>query len=1054
MKTFEFFLRVFPKRVLSVLFVFSSFTVLSAQGVTDRHRISGNVTNQDGEPLIGASVVHVSGGMSGGVLTDSNGKYAIDVSKESVLRFSYVGHVSQDIKVNGLTSLNVQLLEDENLMDEVVVIGYATVKKIDLTGAVSQISGEEISKAPVSSVAEALQGRVPGLQISISDGQPGNDASFLIRGPGSLTQSSRPLFVIDGTPIDDFDPQTLNPADVESISILKDASSAAIYGSRAANGVILITSKKGKTGKPTVSFGASYGYQEILKKMKLMGAYDFVKLTSLLNPTDLVTKLYLDVEGGLDHYKNVEGVDLQDHVFRLAPIQNYDLSLRGGTDHTKYSFSLGHTNQDGIMVYTGFKRYTGRFTFDQFINSKFRFWLSGDFSSTRQQGTVVRSPGGYSESLMYRIWGYRPVPTPTEAFDDWVWSQGDEYAISAGEFRVNPLTELKNAHSFLNSKVFGVIGTITYRPRPDLFLQISGRERLNLTNQEDFYNELTARGMILNSIGGPYGKIANIVSNYWSNENVLTYSPKPINQHQFQLIGIQGISSFNYTSNGFSSGYLADPGLGLWGLDGGSAFAPIMLRWVSNRAWFASKAMYNYKSKYLIDANLRLDGTSKFKNKWGLFPSIGVSWNMDKENFMKRINYISTSKLRFSIGTTGNDNIMAYAYYPQINFRKRDAYPFNNTAVPGGTFVSTVGNPDLKWEVTQNMNLGYELGLLRNRIFLGIDLYKRSTDNLLLNTMLRPSSGFSSGVKNIGSMENKGIELELKTINISKKDFDWRTNFNITFNKNKIIFLEEGLRNLQTTATFQSGYNYPLYIQEVGQATGMMIGFVDDGLYQLNDFNEPTPGNYFLKPGTPTNGSPVPQPGYVKYKDLNNDGVINQYDMTIIGRGQPIHYGGILNTVRWKAFSISAFFEWSYGNNIYNANRHVFEGSGLPLLNQFASYSDSWDFDNQDSKNPRVVPLALGTRPWGYFTSKFVEDGSYLRFKTLSAEYEFPNIIRKSISAEKIVLTAELQNLFVWSRYSGMDPEVSTMHQVLSPGFDYSAYPRYRTYTLGIKVDF
>jgi TonB-linked SusC/RagA family outer membrane protein len=457
----------------------------------------------------------------------------------------------------------------------------------------------------------------------------------------------------------------------------------------------------------------------------------------------------------------------------------------------------------------------------------------------------------------------------------------------------------------------------------------------------------------------------------------------------------------------------------------------------------------------MLTINFRADGSSKFAagNRWGYFPGASAAWNMHNEAFLKDHAVISTSKLRGSYGKIGNDRVGDFSYISQLT-TNISGYSFNNGTPLLAVYQNNLGNEDLTWETTTSMDFDYQLGLFKNRIELTAGVYKKTTDNLLLNAQLPPTVGFGTAYKNIGKMENRGFEFTLNARIIESKDFRWESNINITFNRNKVLALTEGQRSLDNAVQTDVNYSDNLYTATIGQSAGMMVGYIWEGNYQYSDFDSPAPGVYLLKSEVPANGRPrnVIQPGDIKYRDLNGDGNVNADDKTIIGRGLPVHYGGFVNNLSFKGFSLNVFFQWSYGNNIYNANRITFEGNtnGRRNMNQFASYVNRWTPENQTNEHFR----AGGEGVIGYHSTKYLEDGSYLRLKTLSLDYSIPSRILRRAYMSGLSLNVAMQNLFTWTKYTGLDPEVSTRNSVLTPGYDYSAYPQARTITFGLKANF
>lgn len=1017
--------------------------------------ITGTVSEAPDAPLPGVSVKVK--GTSTGTTTNTNGKFSIQAKNSDVLIFSFLGFKTQEIAVGTKTTVSLTMSGDAKSLSEVVVIGYGTVRKPDLTGSVGVVPMDDMMKAPVGSFAEALAGRVAGVKVNAADGQPGGGISIVIRGAGSLTQSTSPLYVIDGFPVEDPDPATINPEEIESMTILKDASSTAIYGSRAANGVILIQTKRGKVGKSVVNFSSSYGMIAVPKPMELMSPYEFIKYQTELNPLYSTTRAFFAGGKTLEDYRNAEGVNFQDYVLQQGTVQNYNLALRGGTDQTKYSISGSLFDQTGSIINTGLNRYSGRVTLDQTISKKIKAGVTANYSGVKQSGQIINQGALTSDNptafALSRAWLYRPIsPNPN---DDLLADAVDDDAVNASDFRVNPFIDLQNQHSYNITSLVEGNGYLSYAINNDLSIKSTAGIRQNKLTLERFYNSRTAQGgPSPNNVNGVNGSINNIFSNSFSNETTLNYKKTFKQDHTITGLGLFAINNSNTQGKGYGGRLLPNENLGMDGLDEGLAYNQSAYSSRNTMASYAGRLDYNYKSKYIITGTFRADGSSKFRNHWGYFPGAALAWNMHKEGFFAKVlTGVSTSKLRMSYGSNGNNRVGDFDTYPRL-FQNIDGYSFNNSTPIASNYVSAVGNPDLAWEKVNTIDMGYEIGVLKDRISLEVDLYRKTTDNLLLNAILPPSTGFGSAVKNIGKLRNDGLELTLNTVNISSKDFTWESNLNISFNRNKVMELTRGQRSLPSNSSYVSQFNKPLYVAEIGKPAGMMIGYIWEGNYQYEDFDNPSPNVYILKPNIPSNGAVrnTIQPGDIKYRDINGDGTMNDADLTFIGRGQPIHTGGFSNNFNYKAFSLNVFFQWSYGNDIYNANRLVMEGNsnGWGNINQFASYVNRWSPENPTNANYRT----RGQGPIGFHSSRVVEDGSFLRMKTVSLNYTVPAKLIKSAYMSNLSLNVSAQNLVTWTNYSGMDPEVSTRNNTLTPGFDFSSYPKAPTVAFGIKAAF
>jgi len=1017
-------------------------------------KITGRVTDEAGTPLAGATVAVKGTALV--TMTDKNGDFSLEVSnKQAVLAISFIGYQSTDITLSGETTVTIKLKLQDTAMDDLVVIGYGTVNKKDLTGSVGQVSMSDLQKAPVATFDQALAGRIAGVQVSSNDGQPGSSMNIVIRGGNSLTQSNAPLYVIDGFPVEENLNGILNPKDIESVTVLKDASATAIYGSRGANGVIVIETKKGKQGIPTLTYDGSLGYQMVTKKMELMSAYEFVKYQLEINP-ELATGSYLTVPGRtLEDYRTISPIDWQEKMFSAAPLQIHNLSLNGGTAQTKYAVSGSLFDQQGVIVNSGYQRYQGKVLLDQKINNKLALFANVNTSKEVTYGQPVsssRSNSGqaYSTYLMYQIWGYSPIERGGVNLEE------DPIDDMATDSRFNPYLSAKNELNRRTTTTLFGNARLTYNISKYLELVIRGGVNNRTLLHESFYNEQTSRGYPFpDNPKGVNGSVGNTYYNTWVNENLLTYKKRFNKVHNLDVIAGATFQSNKVRGNGYASQRLPNPELGIGGLAQGELSSLTSTISSNTLASFLSRVNYGYRSKYLLTASFRADGSSKFSdaNKWGYFPSAALAWNMEKENFMKQLEFVSSSRLRVSYGITGNNRVGDFSYLSSLTMPFAQYYSYNNQTPQQGVLPATFGNSDLKWESTEQIDLGYELSLFQQRITLVVDLYRKNTSNLLMNAIVPYSTGFSTIYKNIGKVRNEGLELTLSTINYKTRDFEWSSNFNIAFNRNKVLNLSEGQEVFISSVGFPASYTAAqLYMAKVGGPAAAFFGYQWMGNYQVEDFDQQPNGTYLLKSSVPTNGNARQniKPGDIRYKDFNGDGIVNDKDRVVIGRAIPIHIGGFNNNFVYRNLSLNVFFQWSYGNDIFNANRDMFEGNlySRNNLNQYATYANRWTPENPNNTYFR----SGGQGPTGMFSSRVIEDGSYLRLKTVSLNYRLPDAWVKRLRLKLIETYVAAQNLVTWTNYSGMDPEVSVQQTVLTPGFDYSAYPREKAVTFGLKV--
>ena len=1054
----------FTNSILKYLFIGILLTIAPVYAQAQSKTISGTVIDDQKVTLPGVTV-SVKGTKTA-TQTDANGKFVIAASAKDQLVFTYIGFETSTVAVGTKTSINVSLNSKTSDLEEVVVIGYGTTKRKDLTGAVATVSMKDLAKAPVRSFDEALAGRVAGVQVTSSDGRPGSGVNIVIRGNNSVTQSSSPLYVVDGFLLEDQNNNTINPADIESIDVLKDASATAIYGARGANGVIVITTKKGKEGKPVFSFSSSTGVQENVNPIALMSPYEFVKYQLELTPgatgtPKTPTEIYLTPKGLTldtykDYYQKQGAVDWQDKTQRVAVVTNNNLSVSGGTKKLKYVFSGSTIDQDGILLGSNYKRYQGRTVLDYKITDKLKVGVNANYSYLRQTGInpVVSESGSSTSNIMVSVWGSRPILGDPGQEDLFV----DPDIDPLNDYRVNPVINLSNLYRVNNTKNLSANTYIEYQFTKELKLRSTFGITENRVTQNSFDNSKTQYGNPAGANGGPRGSITNISNSNWLNENTLTWNKKLSKKSKIDVVGGFTVQKSDRWIDGVSATKLPNEDLVLAGLSQGVQQRVDSTGSVWTMASFLGRVNYNYDSRYLLTASFRADGSSKFpsENHWGYFPSAAASWTFKNEKFFKNSTVLSEGKLRASYGVTGNNRVGDFDYLTTYFNTRGLEYVFNNQYIPG-VVATSLGNSQLKWESTEQVDGGLDVGFFNQRLTISADVYRKVTKDLLLQTQLAPSSGFGTATKNVGSVENKGLEFSITTRNIQTENFTWTTSANISFNKNKVLALGEDGSPIQRSIPWdQSWRNTTAYITKVGEELGLMYGYESLGTYKYDDFDLNTTTNkYTLKPTVATNGNARGsiQPGDAKYKDQNGDLSITSSDYTIIGRGQPLHTGGFSNNFTYKGFDLNIFLQWSYGSDILNANKLIFEGNtrDQKYLNQFASYSDRWSADNPDSNIPRTRGY---TGAIGGYSSAVVEDGSFLRLKTVSLGYNFDKEFTSKLRLKSLRFYLSGQNLITWTKYSGSDPEVNSYGSALTSGFDFSSYPRARTIVFGTNISF
>ena len=986
-----------------MLTVFVSLGAIAQQG---SFKISGLVTDyENGEPVIGATV-----GLKGekaAIITDINGEFTITSPKtQATVEIRSVGYEPLTANVSSDKKNNLRMRPSTDLLNEVVIVGYGTTTRKDLTGAVSKVDVKEMQKAPVSNFEEALAGRVAGVQSTSSDGQPGSDLNIVIRGNNSVTQSNAPLYVVDGFPLETSIGNVLNPEEIESMEILKDASATAIYGARGANGVI---------------------------------------------PT-LYSSMYLGNEKTLEDYRNEKGINWQDEVLRDAFLMSHNLSVRGGTENTRYSISGSVVHQDGVITNSGFRKYQGRLNLEQNLHRKVKVGLNLNYTYSKKFGTIASEQNASpTASIMYSMWGYRPVGTLWQ--DDLLEDLYDDTLDPTRDYRISPIMAVKNEHNPMHTNTFIANAFVQYKILDNLILRITGGYN-RVDQRREIFNNSSSR------LGNPRtnekvnGSITNWERSNFLNENTITYNFKLKKGHRLKVLAGFTLQDNRYFSDGFTAINVPNEELGIAGLDEGTVTKAPVSRTSNSLMSFLARADYSYKSRYMVTLSYRADGSSKFPkdNRWASFPSAAFAWGFGQEDFVKNATWLTQGKLRLGAGTTGNNRVTDYASMTSLVISPTSGYSVNNSPLKG-VVPASLGNSKLKWETTVQYNVGLDLGFVNDRIQFTADWYYKHTKDLLLNATLAPSMGFLSAYKNVGSVSNSGIELTLNTVNIKNRDFSWDSNFNISFNRNKVLSLNEDEPSLATRVTWGNFNNAYPYIAIPGQPIAMFYGYLFDGIYQYDDFDK-VGDTYVLKAGIPNNGNDRAniQPGDIRYRDINGDGSVDSYDLTIIGNPNPKFIGGFTNNFRYRDFDLSVFLQFSYGGQIMNANRIEFEGgdpTARTSLNMFASVKDRWTPDNPSNTLFRVG----GQGPTAY-SDRTIEDGSYLRLKTITLGYTLPTALTKRAGISSLRFYAAAQNLLTWTAYSGLDPEVSTYNTALTPSFDWSPYPRSKTMTLGLEITF
>ncbi len=1038
-------------KVLSVLlliitFAFSSTTTFAQE---KRFTINGVVIDKEtNDPMPGASVVEK--GTVNGAITDIDGKFSIKVKKGSVLKVDFIGYKTRGITVHNKKDLVIGLNSDAEILDDVVIIAYGEVKSKDVTGSVKSAKIKNIDHTAATSVDQMLQGRMAGVNIKSAEGTPGQVMDIQIRGANTITGQSTPLYIVDGFPIDDPEyTASIDPNDIERIDVLKDASSTAIYGSRGANGVVIITTKQGKKGKVSVNFNSKFGVAEIPDRVRLpvLSTYEYVRLQN--------EQGHQDQWGDEKYYKDVPSKNWQDEIFQPGIFQNYNVSVSGGTDQTKIYMSVGYVEQEGTMIETGFSRFNSRFKIEQKLKEKIKVGSNISYSHNEYVGLKVSSS---SVSTIRSAIMYRPLKPIKGIGEDT--PVDEEEAVDAGFF--NPVSTLENTDRIEPSDVIQINTYIEYKPIKFLKFRSTFSYGLNKKNVKTFYKDGTNQARNSQGISG-FINTFDIKS--WLNENTVSYSWKR-DDHKVNAIG-----GLTFQKSSIYQTYLGNTNFAFddWGWNNmGLGVQPVLPKSsLQERSLMSSFARlsYSYKDKYLVDASVRSDGTSLFPSsgRWGVFPSVAFAWRAIEEDFVKEWDIFSNLKFKGGIGSTGNNRIGTWDSFVTYSIGEGGYFDRNFYQ---GVNQQSLSNTDLTWETTNQANIGTEFGFFRNRLSFEIEAYYKSTDNLLLDALVPHSAGHRTVKQNSGSITNRGLEFNVNSVNIETNDFSWATNFNISFNKNRVESLTEG----ELIRTYNPGVNDDLkqektYALIVGESVGLMYGYTYVGNYQVDDFNvDPSTGELVAKSGVPvveTSVSVKAAPGMPRYKDLNNDGIINELDRKIIGSAQPISYGGMTNTFKYKNFDLNILLTFSYGNDIYNGNKATFgKPIGQANRNYLADVANRWTEENPVEYGMWKAPNYpenhnyITTYKGKLMNSYWIEDGSYLRISNIALGYSLPRKLIRKAGLHKLKFTVIVDNLYVFTNYSGYDPEVSVKREAMNGGVDYSAYPRPRTFTFAMSLGF
>ncbi len=990
--------------------------------------ITGRVSDDKGQGLPGVNILLK--GTTTGTATNPEGDYSLtlpDHQAGGTLVFSFIGYTPQEVAIGNRTTLDVTLVPDVKALGEVVVVGYGTQKKSELTTSIASVSEQEIKAVPVTSLDQALKGRAAGVQVTQASAAPGGGVSIRIRGTSSLNAGAEPLYVVDGLPVFNDNTQAsgrreeagrptnplsyLNPGDIESIEILKDAAAASIYGARGANGVVLITTRRGKAGESRVEFESYYGLQTVRNKIPLLNATQFAQLANEANANAGVAPAFTDEQiAALG-----TGTDWQDQIFRTAPIRNYQLSFSGGDAKTQYAVSGNYFRQDGIIRGSDFERGSLRVNLDRKIND--RLSIGNNLTVTRSKANVIVTNADGVVRTTYKF-----SPTLNVYTDDGLYTRSSDASPQASFERYNPVYAIND---ILNDQVTNrALGSIfaEYEILKGLRLRVSGGADL-ITTKENFFEpdgQFRTNG---------FAWVNSVFTTSWINTNTLTYDRTFGEKHALNLLGLyERQAARNELVQAISEG----PELTT--VNNLRQGLPLITPRSEASEWgivsYGGRANYSFGGKYLVTASLRADGSSKFgkDHKFGFFPAVALGWVLSQEPFLAGNRWVTNLKLRASYGVVGNQEIGSYGSLTRIEGRFN--YIFNNRKNIGFA-PANVPNPDLRWERTSTANLGVDLEL-GSRVELTADVYYKKTYDLLWSFPLPATTGFNEVTRNVGSLQNQGLELSLNTQNLTGR-FKWSTSLNFTTNANKVL----SLVGRQDSVVY--GYDDALVLVK-GQPVGSFFGYQTDGIFQANDN---IAESAVEGPGT--------APGDRRYRDLDGDGRINNRDRSVIGQAAPRFFGGITNAFAYGGFELTVFFQGVYGNKVYNGTQKYDWESLNGRINNTTRVLDRWTPDNPGN----TIPRANLNRRGNLVSDAYVQDASFLRLRDITLAYTLPAGLLKGLRLQRVRVYVSAQNQLTFTNYYGYDPEANAIGQSTREfGIDDSPYPTAKSVLVGLNVGF
>ena len=1037
--------------------------------------------------VIGASVT-VKGDKTIGTITDMDGNFKLSVPASAKdLVISFIGYEDQTIAIGSKTHFEITLKESSIMLEEVVAIGYAKVKRKDLTGATSSVSSNELAAVPAMTAAQALQGKAAGVNIVTKSGAPGASANITVRGGTSITQSTEPLYIVDGFEMSDA-LSNIDVNDIESIDILKDASSTAIYGARGSNGIVLITTKSGKKGKTQVSYNTYFSFDVLSKKLDMMSnAEDFVKYQYELavlqggatnfstvfdnvasDASDFYTGAYSRIAS---RYAGAQTLDWQDEVFGGSALtQNHNVNVSTGTDKTQVMLSYNYSGQDGLLVNHGVNKSSFRAKINSELWKGLRVDVTTMFSYNKTMGGGAYS--GMKSVLLQPIVGGTKY-TLDELLNTQTYP--DLSALDTSYDTANPLIQNQASTSEKRSRIYTVNAGVEFDLLKYLTWRTAGSYTWTNSKSKSFADENSTSYIMDAANTGINGSIDNAESFKWQITNTLNYNQTFAQKHKLNVLLGHEVTYSESENNKMSLVKFPFPNFGLDNISQATLKDKSVGHSRNGIVSAFARLNYTFDERYLLTATVRGDGSSKFAkgNKWGIFPSVSGAWRVSEEKFWQESNISNTVnnlKLRVGYGTTGNCNISDYMY--TTSFKQTD-YPLNNTEGNLAYVLDeTLGNRELKWETMHSTNIGLDVSLFNSRLNITAEWYNNQVNDLLLKCVIPSTSGYKSQFQNVGKIRNRGWEFSINTVNVQTKNFRWTSDLNLAFNKSKVVSLEDGLES----KTFSVGSNRSgqvNYYAVVGQALGDMYGYVYDGLYTTDDFTQNADGTLTLKEGVVKPNSGTPQPGDIKFAADNEDGTQFTQQKVKIGNGTPDCIGGFNNTFAYKGFDLSVFMKFSIGNDVYNATKHSMSPYAA-FQNVPTEFGDNYYRLVDPSTGQKATALDRikelnpneGSRTWSlsktnssyitYPSSYYVEDGSYLRIAQVTLGYTLPKVWLKKfwISNARLYFTAN--NLATITGYSGYDPEVSSGNDqvVCTPGYDSSTYPRSRSYVVGLNLTF